>query len=166
MSYGIGNSFIKILLCNHIEGTSTPISSPVIHFNLNKWYHTLIVNFSHYLYMRTDFFCPTRYILSNAWASNCGFQWGSSRNRWFPPMRFRPTPPAAKESSIICREIYTNIFLMISKETVCKHLNFQTMISWLWSASSNTTVILTFIICEQGISNVPALGGLMENRNA
>lgn len=51
-----------------------------------------------YLLIVTFLFCPNRWTRSCACNSNCGFQWGSTKKTWFPPVRFRPTPPAMRES--------------------------------------------------------------------
>ncbi|KHN71318.1 hypothetical protein Tcan_01347, partial [Toxocara canis] len=54
------------------------------------------------LCMKTFFVCPMRYMRSQACCSRAGFQWRSTKNRWLPPTRFRPTPPAVSDSNITC----------------------------------------------------------------
>lgn len=44
----------------------------------------------------SDTMC-TLWLIGNKWSS---YQCMSMRNRWFPPMRLRPTPPAQRETSI------------------------------------------------------------------
>lgn len=118
-----------------------------------------------YLYIVTGFFCPKRYIRSWAWFSNCGFQCGSTKNKWFAPTKFRPTPPAVSDSNITFthhhynKKVFFFVFEFLTWTDELLLLKFVTIsfrLSILVCPVSITNFIPRFFKCLPSIFNTVA----------